>query len=392
MQKVIKAAVAAAVSSLLAACGGHSGTLPVQAGSSTGAFRATHAAAIADQQGWVPKFAVIKPGINYTQLPAQIADGLTIPVFTGSIVSPLDNNTYTYTIAGSDPHQAKVTTNLTYVPIVVIMNFGNGVTLDPTQPGCNDNVSVQDRFFNGPNFEKTSMGSNGITVGDVQINDADQRAQWWKLVRNSGWHTELVKAHSPIVITRNAPSGSQVTAGVCSGANHDLGEVPLNAFNGVVQALAKQYSSTTQIPLILTYNVVFTQSGGCCVIGFHSAFSRNGGTQVYAVGAYNDAGIFSQPIEDISAWTHEIGELMNDPFVDNATPLWGNIGQVQGCQGNLEVGDPLTGTPFTKIFNHFTYHPQELAFFDWFFRTPSEGTGGKYSFKGTFTTTQPLCS
>ncbi len=40
----------------------------------------------------------------------------------------------------------------------------------------------------------------------------------------------------------------------------------------------------------------------------------------------------------------------------------------------------------------FTYHPQELAFFSWFFRTRSIGTGGKYSFKGTLTSTQRLCA
>ena len=28
----------------------------------------------------------------------------------------------------------------------------------------------------------------------------------------------------------------------------------------------------------------------------------------------------------------------------NPTPKWGHIGQVSGCQSNLEVGDPLSGT------------------------------------------------
>jgi hypothetical protein len=98
------------------------------------------------------------------------------------------------------------------------------------------------------------------------------------------------------------------------------------------------------------------------------------------------------PIEDIHAWTHELGELLNDPFVSNATPAWGHIGQVGGCQNNLEVGDPLTGTAFNLKYNGFMYHPQELAFFDWFFRTPSKGTGGLYSFEGTFTSPQGACT
>jgi hypothetical protein len=62
---------------------------------------------------------------------------------------------------------------------------------------------------------------------------------------------------------------------------------------------------------------------------------------------------------------HEIGEWMNDPFGNNPTPLWGHTGQVSGCQNNLEVGDPLTGTivPPVVMPNGFTYHLQELAFF-----------------------------
>jgi hypothetical protein len=48
--------------------------------------------------------------------------------------------------------------------------------------------------------------------------------------------------------------------------------------------------------------------------------------------------------------------------------LGDTLGQVLGCQSNLEVGDPLSGTDAPPIVmpNHFTYHLQELAFFSWF--------------------------
>jgi hypothetical protein len=37
--------------------------------------------------------------------------------------------------------------------------------------------------------------------------------------------------------------------------------------------------------------------------------------------------------------------------------------------------------------NGFNYHPQEMAFFSWFFRQhPSLGAGGKFSNNGQFTT------
>jgi hypothetical protein len=46
----------------------------------------------------------------------------------------------------------------------------------------------------------------------------------------------------------------------------------------------------------------------------------------------------------------------------------GGTPQVAGRQGNLEVGDPLTGNDAPRIVgkNGITYHLQELAFFSWF--------------------------
>ena len=40
-----------------------------------------------------------------------------------------------------------------------------------------------------------------------------------------------------------------------------------------------------------------------------------------------------------------------------------------------------------------TFHPQELAFFSWFFnQVPSIGRNGVYSNNGTFTSPAQLCS
>ena len=56
-----------------------------------------------------------------------------------------------------------------------------------------------------------------------------------------------------------------------------------------------------------------------------------------------------------------------------------------GCQNNLEVGDPLTGTAPISIAasNGFTYRLQELAFFSWFYGAPSIGVNGWFG-NGTF--------
>jgi hypothetical protein len=97
-------------------------------------------------------------------------------------------------------------------------------------------------------------------------------------------------------------------------------------------------------------------------------------------------------MNDIGVLTHEIAEWMDDPVGPNTTPPWGHTGQVSGCQNNLEVGDPLSGTETSIGGSGFNYHMQDLAFYDWFYRTPSHGTGGKFSFLGAFADVQGTCN
>jgi len=351
---------------------------------------------LTDRSQWHAEFRTVPPhGINWSTLQQQADAGATLPSYTNSVKSPLDGNTYTYTILGTDPTKTLASTNITYVPIALRFHFSNGAVLDPTQPGCNDTVSVEKRFYKGPLFKNVSLTSNGVSLPKTQYEDAFMHAEFWNYVSSNptAYHVLLKKAKKAklTVLDITAPSGSTAVAGACSGANHDLGEIPYSSYVSIIENTANTYATTTQLPIMLAYNVVQT-SGGCCIIGFHGAYGRGSGTQVYATGSYTDPGEFGA-IQDIYAWTHEIGETFNDPFVNNATPAWGHVGQVSGCQNNLEVGDPLTGTPAVTVPLHgFTYHGQELAFFDWFFRTPSQGTGGKYSFAGTFTSAQGACT
>ncbi len=385
------------LSLLPAACGGNggaipSGTQPINQPNAGALSQTTQRRSIADINGWQPLFTVLPPQrVNFSTLEAQAAASVTIPFFTGSIVSPLDHKSHSYRIVGTNPNSTKISTNVAYVPIIARIHFGDGTVLDPTLPGCSDSISVANRFFGGPNFVPASLVSNGVAVGNTQITDAFQRAEFWSMVKGTNYHTLLQAAVSRRIVDVNAPAGSRTVGGVCAGTKHRIGEIPIGGYDAIVQHLATLFATTAQVPVVLSYNVFETSNGACCILGYHSAFGRSAGTQVYAVGAYNDAGIFNVPIEDIHAWTHELGELFNDPFVSNVTPPWGHVGQVSGCSNVLEVGDPLTGKAFTLLVNGFRYHPQELAFFSWFFRTTSSGTAGLYSFEGTFRTVQGAC-
>jgi hypothetical protein len=130
------------------------------------------------------------------------------------------------------------------------------------------------------------------------------------------------------------------------------------------------------------------------MVGYHNALpttNAQGKTviQTYAWGTYNDPGMFSVPVQDIMALSHEISEWYNDPFVDNVIPTWRVPGAPQyGCSNGLEVGDPLVGVTFTVN----GYHPQDEAFFSWFAKqVPSVGIAGQFTYLGMFSGPSPTC-
>jgi hypothetical protein len=195
------------------------------------------------------------------------------------------------------------------------------------------------------------------------------------------------------------PSGQGSTnAGLGCG---DLGVINYYWFDPyvtgtVIPSLASKGVGPTSLVIFLLKDVVMALGGdspyvNCCVLGYHGAFGSP--TQTYTPVDFDTTGAFGSVAEDTTIMSHEVGEWMDDPLGTNATPPWGNVGQVVGCQNNLEVGDPLTGTqiPPITMSNGFTYHLQELAFFPWFFRTSSTSVNGWYSDNGTFTSAQGVC-
>ncbi|QUD90076.1 hypothetical protein [Phenylobacterium montanum] len=373
---------------------------------------------IAPVNTWHARGASIPhPHASLDVLVKQAAASQTIPFWTGQITSPLDGNTYTMSMVGSSPYNPANTATpsvVSYLPIIARVHFEDGTVLDPTKPACGDNVSVAKRFYNSPLFTPNDIYSNGWHVGGGGVNSqlisAFQRANFWSLVKNTNYGVQLKPAIAkPIIVDMFAPDGqSQTFTGVPAVCGDTTGSVTIGAidifaYDTLVENIVYQYSGPTQLPIILTYNLVQTEGGGCCVLGYHSAFGDSKGTQTYAVGSYIDSGIF-QNVDDVVIWSHEMAEWMDDPFVqanvpggnaDDLTPAWGNTGQVQGCQNNLEDGDPLTGVAEYAIkgAGGYTYHFQDLAFHDWFYRTRSTGTAGKFSFQGVFTSNAgPLCT
>jgi hypothetical protein len=260
----------------------------------------------------------------------------------------------------------------------------------------------------GPDFAKAPYGT-GIT----QFADAVQRAEFFPVERPT-WHTLIKppKILTPVVI--DVPD--------------NIGGVPpyqmFQASDGTYFALLDYNFFVSQLETIFQFertNVhgllipmvkdigLFENGdpGTCCVGGFHDAYVASGQKttvriQTFAYTTWTDASVaqaLGHPsFTDIVALSHEIQEWMNDPLDSNlVNPSWQFPDSVN-CQGNLEVGDPIETLPdglatYPVTVNGFTYHPQNMALFQWFAQvTPSNAVDGAYSYPNESALTSPSVS
>jgi hypothetical protein len=349
-----------------------------------------------------PGHALYDVGVHSDVTRAEAARAaITATSFTKYTASvTVSGHKYTYVIAGKNPavkHTNPASTiNVLLVPLV--MKFSGGDTWDPTKiDSCDSGASALTRTQNSPLFKSQSWTWGGTSIGTGQVTDAYQRADFWKYAQptgiNPGYGIKLsMTTHSAITV--NVPNADAATAAIGCG-NRLLGAANINWLDPFLQStvIPSLGITPTTVPIFLLHNFVeyVGTLSQCCVLGYHNAYNVSTGVQTYGLGMYDNSSAFSGS-SDISALSHEIGEWQNDPYTNNPTPSWGNIGQVSGCQANLEVGDPLSGTTFTDTVGGFTYHPQELAFFSWFYhQSPSLGVHGWYSDQGTFTTFAAPC-
>jgi hypothetical protein len=327
----------------------------------------------------------------------------TVPMGPYTVVSTRGGGTFQGVVVGRSPFfHGNRTTNVPTFIVPVKIHMPDGGVFDPsvTDSTCLGGKVPTTVTQNSPIFQSAPFTMNGENEGTTQYIDAFQRAEFSQLVSATGrYHLKLSPVTTLSEQTFNVPAneGGTFTIGGCE----NLGIMDITTWDNFVQGtlipfVAAHGGGTTSFPLFLLYNVGMSQfkSGApqfCCILGYHSSFMPGGNVQTYGVGDFDSQAKF-QGTADISALSHEVGEWANDPTGNNETPLWGNIGQVSGCQNNLEVGDPLSGTLFpTVALNSFNYHPQELAFFSWFFASPSLGSGGDFSNHGAFVTDAPAC-
>jgi len=348
-----------------------------------------------------------KGGLSSGAIAAQAAAATTIPLFNAKVVDGA--RTFTYKMVGKSPfvHQAAPVVNIPtfLIPVKWVFTDQGNATFDPNvNSACAGGIPTT-LAKNSPVLAPPANNVTVAGVGKGQITSLFQRANFFKFTKPGAINAGLQVNLSPVKVlpTINlAATGGSIFSGLpCGNNNHQVGAFDLGSWDAFAQgkitgSLKAQGVTPRSLPIFLFYNVVLT-SGGCCVLGYHSAMNNSafgGAFQTYSIANYDGSKAFTNDgtIIDTSPLSHEIAEWMDDPSGTNPTKPWGNIGQVTGCQNNLEVGDPLSGT--TKVFalGGHNYHIQDEAFESWFYhRVPSIGLAGKYSFFGTFTGNAKPC-
>jgi hypothetical protein len=305
-----------------------------------------------------------------------------LPQWTGSFTDNL-GQTVNYTMVGTDPATSNTTTfiRVYIVPIKTVFGTNNGnMTFDPLAVTLPGGQSLIDNIVASPLFSKgVVFNQGGVMVGKGQYIDAYQRANFWSSVStNTGYHVQFM---TPVVlpektITVPVRSGNVVTNPF--GAN-PVGQIYVNYFD---KQLVKLMGNMTHVrpgvlPLFVSYDTFLTEVPleGCCIGGYHSAIGSQPDGQTYAYTTYEDeAGSFS---ENVSAMSHELGEWMDDPFVDNGV----------NCLDNqlMEVGDPLENNAnygtFPYTLNGSTYNLQSLVFIGYFGAPRSTSVNSWLSFQ-----------
>ena len=323
-------------------------------------------------------------------LAAPVKAAPPLPIWTETFVAAKDGHSYAIQEVGRSPFYNGARTITVPVSIVpLIFTFSDGTVFDPTQPDpCLNNLSAIDAVLQSPIFQPSPISINGIALGQGQLIDEYQRANFYTrttLTRDK-YHTVLQPTVAPAVAISVPAGSSQIwQLGGCT----DLGAMDWAVMYPIWSRTIAPLLDPSRLTVFITANAVMIQNGlfevNCCDYGWHSvAYNSAQQPMTYVMANYDSTGVLAMP--DIMTVGHEIAEWMDDPFVNNFSPTWYD-GVANFYQ---EVADPLDFIPFIpggiQMANGLTYHPQQLAFFSWFYGGPSIGAAGAYSAAGN---TQP---
>jgi hypothetical protein len=323
-----------------------------------------------------PRFARILPNLhNDVQTPAT-----PLTTWNGSFV--YSGHTYKYNMVGTVPSSGTSTT----VPVEIIplaLEFKTGTTTTTFSPETvqSNGATAVANTVASPIFQNMEwIAGDGVTnLGTTQYEDAFQRGNFWSEVSSAtGYHVLLATPKVAKLVTLKVPAADG-TVGTEFGVKVGLADI--NWFDAEIQSFITKTKGIqpNTLPIFIAYNVYWTESGECCIGGYHSSMGSSAAPQAYSVFTYiGTPGVFAQ---DVSALSHEAGEWLDDPLVVNTS------GNPVSC-GILEVGDPEEGFnedgatygAFPYTLSGFTYHLQDLVYLEYFGAPKTTSVSGEETF------------
>jgi hypothetical protein len=319
-----------------------------------------------------PRFAVVRTASH--SINVQPPTGLTTWNYHYNYLG----TPYSDTFIGTNPTGGASTT--TPVDVVPVKLTTGSFVDDPTAGGANSAVS---KTLASPLFNSSiKFKPGGTNVGKTQYEDAFQRAALWKKVsKHAGYH---VKFATPTV----DPTLS-LTVPAADGGEYELSDGTLiiaadinwldPIIDSEVHSLGIPASTLTIFSTVDTY-LYDSSISNCCIGGYHTY----DGSNTYAEYTYfATPGDFAQ---DVSALSHELGEWMDDPYVNNT-----DVPESCGMHGNdqliYEVGDPLENEAnygdYAYTVSGATWHLQDLVFPRYFGAPAGTSVNHWSTFQGT---------
>jgi hypothetical protein len=342
----------------------------------------------------------------------------TVPTFTGAFASPFPSidpfqssdgviNVSPFVMIGNPPQLGGTTVipaNLTTVSLQLLNPDGSVFANVPFAP-------FEDLIEDSPNFRDAPY-----SAGRTQFGDAVQRAEFFNTM-GPDWHTLLnprivnrVTIQVPALVQVEFFDGTIITVpGYIPSTASDGSTVVFMLdllfsnldFNQAVNDINGGSFTTNAMnyhvyPNTFLFSVVDEQGDlACCTLGFHEyIFDPSvypSPRWIYAFASWISPGTFGGGFQDVTGFSHETAEALNDPFLNNIVPTWQFPGLPGVCQANLETGDPVEVLPNATVpivtregHEVFLYHPQTEALLQWFeIGNPSNAIGGAFSYPNT---------
>ncbi len=327
----------------------------------------------------------------------------TVATFSGSFTTGLSTARmhWFYRMVGHNPSLAlKTTVNAPIIPVSLDLRNADG---SPRFVNGHRLFYDVNRFIGpllaSPIFQNAKYSSS---IPPTQFVDAVQRAEFFHKAPAT-WHT-ILKPRLKTTRVMKLRAGSYQFALLKDGTCCAYVLVDFSTFESkLLPSSASDTSSifgaalhsgeirTRDVTTFFFPNTFLSNNDSFFLVGFHSFVSlpgtvENGNRQRLYVMNYSSWVtpfiFFGDAFQDVTVVSHELSELVNDPFLANTTPWW--LSPNGNCQNILETGDvteDLPNSTFPVTINGRTFHPQNEALLEWFeFQKPSHAIAGAYSY------------